>query len=191
MKYFEYLDHYEVSQALAELHAQPDLWNTHTERTVHDYFAGTSDIWLRFRDKRELREPKHFGEPHFAVFYPAWYRLPAMQQLVYQIMTKTKALHLGGILITKIPAGGWIKPHHDRGGWHAEFYTTKIYVPLQSNDQCWNRCEEERQVMRTGDAWYFNNLVEHEVRNEGDTDRITLIVCLKTEKQYGYCGAAA
>ena len=182
MKHFRYINNFDVSEALKQLKAHPELWNTHTERTVHDTFAGTSDIWLRFRDKKELLEPKHFGEPHDSVFYPAWKLLPAIHSMVHELMYDVKALRLGGILITKIPPHGHIKPHHDRGRWHPEFYKTKVYVPLKANPFCINRCEDERVVMETGEAWYFNNLVEHEVINAGDTERITLIVCMRTEE---------
>lgn len=181
MRYFRLVDTFDVAEAIAELDAQPDLWNARTERTGHDTFAGTSDIWVRYRHPDELREPKDFSEPHFPVFYEAWDRLPALRPIVRQLMADLAATHLGGILITKIPPGGQIKPHHDRGGWHAEFYFDKVYVPLRTNENVVNYCEEEAVIMGTGEAWFFNNLVTHAVVNAGDTDRITLIVCMKTE----------
>ena len=183
MKYFEHLCDFDVKELEGQLDAQPELWNTHPERTSNDIFAGTSDIWVRFRDKRELRELQHYLEPHFAVYYPAWSSLPALRPIVRVLMALLGAEHLGGILITKIPPHGWIKPHSDRGCWHAEFYETKIYVPIKTNPLCVNRCEEEVMAMPRGQAWYFNNLVTHEVRNDGDTDRVTLIVCLRVEDQ--------
>lgn len=182
MKYFELIDTFDVS-ALAEQVSQcQDLWDAHNNRTGHDIFKGTSDIWVRYRNPKELHFPADFAAPHFAVFYPAWYRLPALKPIVHSLMCREHALHLGGIMITKIPPNGRVKPHHDRGGWHAEFYKRKIYVPILTNSYVVNRCEDEIVVMETGEAWYFNNLVEHEVVNTGDTDRITLIVCMNTEE---------
>jgi hypothetical protein len=169
----------DVAPIAAQLAEHPELWNAKTQRTGHDTFAGTSDIWVRFRDARELTEPHHFGEPHFPVFYPAWFALPSMHGLVFDLMNKTRATMLGGILITKIPPGGQVKPHHDRGGWHAEFYDRKVYVPLLSNERCVNHCEEESVVMKPGEAWWFNNLVTHSVVNDGETERVTLIICTR------------
>lgn len=144
-------------------------------------FAGTQDIWVRWRAEHELTGPAKYLEPHFAVWYPAWRKLPALQPIVYDLMAKTRATHLGGILLTRIPPGGEVKPHDDRGGWHAEFYTTKIYVVIENNLRCANYCGDEALTMLPGEAWEFDNLVTHSVVNEGATDRISAIICMKTE----------
>jgi hypothetical protein len=36
--------------------------------------------------------------------------------------------------------------------------------------------------MAPGEVWYFDNLKEHEVTNDGPDDRITLIICLRCER---------
>ena len=172
----------DVAPALAQLEAHPELWNAHPERT----FAGSPhygipDIWVRFRDKSELTETRHYGEPHFAVFYDAWHKIPALKPIVFSLMAKVGAVYMGGILITKIPPGKSVRPHNDRGSWHPEFHNCKVYVPLQANDGCVNICEDESAVMRPGEAWTFNNLVTHSVENTGATDRITLICCFRVE----------
>jgi uncharacterized cupin superfamily protein len=97
-------------------------------------------------------------------------------------MARVNAVYLGGILITRIPPGGCVKPHHDRGSWHAETMNTKVYVGLRSNPQCINRCEGEQIVIAPGDAVTFNNLLTHSVENNGETDRMTLIVCMRVEQ---------
>lgn len=181
MKHFQKIARYNVVNLEDQLDACPELWNTHAQRTRNDTFYGTSDIWVRFRDPAELKEPKDFGTPHFPVWYPAWHKLPALKPIVFDLMARVRATHLGGILITRIPPHGEIKPHHDRGGWHAEFYQRKVYVPIKTNDHVANHCEEETVIMRRGDAWWFNNLVTHSVVNGGDSERVTLIVCMRTE----------
>jgi hypothetical protein len=181
MRHFEKLAEYDVDAVERQLDENPGLWNVHSQRTENDVFFGTSDIWVRFRDPSELIEPKSFSELHFPVWYPAWDRLPALRPIVFDLMATVEATHLGGILITRIPPHGRIKTHHDRGGWHAEFYTRKVYVPLKANPQCVNICEDERVVMDRGEAWWFNNLVDHSVVNDGDTERQTLIVCMRAE----------
>jgi hypothetical protein len=172
--------HY-VSGALKQLAEHPELWDQIPLRTApgspHEH---TSDIWVRFRDMRECSEPKHFGEPHFPVFYPAWWAIPAIQQPVYSLMAQLRATHLGGILITKIPAGKQVKPHAD-AGWHPTFYNTKVYIPLQSNPKCVNTCLDEQIVIGAGEAVLFDNLNTHSVINAGDSDRVTLIVTMRTE----------
>lgn len=172
----------DVAPLLAQIEAHPELWDQRRERTSPESpHHGVSDLWVRYRAPVELKEPKDFAEPHFAVFYPAWSVLSAIKPIVFDLMARVEAVHLGGILITKIPAGGQVKPHHDRGGWHAEFFTTKVYVGLKSNPQCINRCENEEIVIGAGDAVIFNNLLTHSVENNGPTDRITAIICFRTE----------
>ena len=173
----------DVMPVLGQLMAQPWLWNQRTERktapgTPH---AAMSDIWVRYRAEAELTGPESFLQPHLSVMWPAWHALPALQPIVFGVMARVQATMLGGILITRIPPGGMIDPHHDLGSWHAEFYRTKVYVPLKSNARCVNVCEGEEVVMRVGEAWSFDNLVTHSVENNGATDRITAIICMKTE----------
>lgn len=171
-----------VGEVLSQIEAQPELWNQHPERRAEDSpHYGVSDIWIRYRPLAELTSPEKFKEPHFAEFYPAWHALPALHPIVFQLMTITRAVYLGGILITKIPAGGRVLPHDDRGSWHAEFMNRKLYLPIKSNDDCVNFCEDEELVMMEGDVYSFNNLVTHSVENRGDTDRITAIICLRVE----------
>jgi hypothetical protein len=83
--------------------------------------------------------------------------------------------------MTRIPPGKQVYPHHDRGTWHAEYYTTKVYIPLRANAQCVNFCGDDWEVMAPGTVWQFNNLVDHSVVNGGQTERITLICCYRVE----------
>lgn len=171
----------EVAPLLTQLEACPELWGQHPGRTREGSpHFGIPDIWVRYRARDEITEPAKANEPHFASFYPAWYDLPALHPIAFGLMTRLNATYLGGILITKIPAGKEVKPHTDLGGWHAQNMPLKVYVPLQSNPLCVNYCGGDSVVMKTGEAWSFDNLVEHSVVNGGDEDRITLICCFRT-----------
>lgn len=180
MRYFKKWGEYDVSVLAKQLRANADLWNAHVFRQQGAFYQ-TDDIWVRWRAPEELTSPQKFLEPHFAVWYPAWRRLPALQPIVYDLMAKVRATHLGGILITRIPAGGEVKPHNDGGAWHAEFYTTKVYVVIENNLDCVNYCGGDEIVMAPGEAWEFDNLVTHSVVNKGKTPRVSAIVCMKCE----------
>jgi mannose-6-phosphate isomerase-like protein (cupin superfamily) len=176
----------DTAPLLLEIARQPKLWNRHTVRktapeTPH---ASMDDIWLRYNDEKPFKESgdwSKFNDPHDAIFYPEWFALPSVRPIVYNLMARVQATRLGGVMITRIPAGGRIEPHAD-DGWHATYYNTKLYVVLQSNPQCVNRVEDEKVSMAPGEVWYFDNLKEHEVVNDGPDDRITLIVCLRCER---------
>lgn len=173
-----------VTPLAMALNLRPDLWNHHNGRKEFEgtSHACTSDIWIRFRDIKDLGEDyaKFAAEPHESVWYPAYRDLPMLRPLIFGLMAKCEAVQLGGVLITRIPPGGRVLPHTDRG-WHPERYNMKVYVPILTNPQCVNRVEDEYVVMNPGEAWYFDNTVEHEVINDGPTERITLIVCMRVE----------
>ena len=82
--------------------------------------------------------------------------------------------------MTRLPPGARILPHIDVG-WHPTFNNTKCYVVLKANEQCFNHCVDETVIMRPGEAWLFNNRVIHSVDNNGDDERIALIMTMRVE----------
>lgn len=173
----------DVQPLLGQLDQQPELWDQIPFRRTapNSPHAAMKDIWIRYRPPVELLYPWSFAEPFHSVFYPAWRVLPALKPITFGLMSLVSAVELGGILLTRIPPGGAVMPHDDRGKWHAEWFNLKVYIPLRSNDQCINFCGGDEVVMRAGEAWVFDNLVEHATYNRGDTERITLIVCMRVE----------
>lgn len=167
----------DVIPLLLELQRQPDLWDANTARkdAQTSPHREMSDIWIRHAQTAE-----QFKTPHFASWYPAYTHLPSVRKLIFDSMARVQASHLGGVLITRIPVGGKILPHSDKG-WHPEFYNCKLYVVLESNPRCVFRVENERVVMNQGDVWRIDNTKEHEVVNGGDTERMTLIICMRQE----------
>lgn len=172
----------ETLGVLLDLSLHPELWNQHADRTRGDSpHREVDDVWVRFRPYGDLTTPESFGEPFVPAFYPAWTALPHLRPIVFGLMARCEAVQLGGVLITRVPAGCQVSPHDDRGRWHPEFFTTKIYVPLVTNPECFNTCAEDRVVMMQGEAWVFDNLKLHSTVNNGDSDRVTLIISLLVE----------
>lgn len=172
----------ELLPLLLDLQRQPDIWNQHTDRTRGDSpHRDVDDIWVRFRAYEDLTTPESFGEPFIPSFYPAWSALPHLRPIVFGLMARCEAVQLGGVLITRVPAGKQVAPHSDKGRWHPTFFNTKIYVVLASSPACYNTCEDETVVMAPGEAWVFDNLKLHSTVNAGETDRMTLIVSLRVE----------
>jgi hypothetical protein len=170
----------DVTNLKIALHHNPQLWDACTIRKDNPAspHKEMQDIWVRYRDPKELNE-QNVGDIHFPVWLDAYYKLPQLRSIIFALMAKLEAEHLGAVLITKIQPGGKIYPHVD-GGWHADFYNTKVYIPIQTNDGVVNRVEDEYVVMKEGEVWYWDNSKEHDVVNNGKEDRITLIVCLRT-----------
>lgn len=166
----------DVAPILAELDAAGDLWNAHRERKDAEGspHAAMDDIWLRW-----LPDGASAGDR--VAFYPAWRRLPALHGVVWSLMAMARGVELGGLLITRIPAGGVILPHSDAGGWHADLFDTKFYVVLRGGARCVNVFPDGEVNMRPGEIWQFNNRVLHSVENHDAGERISLIVSVRTE----------
>ncbi len=171
----------DVTALNAELDAAPELWGQNGFRTAapDSVHHGVPDIWLRWRPEAELTTPETFNEEHWPVFWPAWHHLPSLHPIVRNLGPIVGATALGGIIITRVPAGGEVKPHVDVG-WHAKHYDTKLYLTLRANALCLNHCDGHAEHFREGDVWEFPNSLEHSVVNCGDTDRITAIICFRT-----------
>lgn len=170
----------DISALLSSLMQQEELWNQYTLRTSYQGSAHSevSDIWLRFNDFAKYKEGEYgliFGDCS-SINYPAWEKLPEVQKLIEELMCKVNAKELGRVIITRMPSGAKIIPHVDEGK-YAELYN-RYHIILQNEQGSIFRCGNEVICMKTGDVYWFNTSLEHEVINNSDNERITLIVDL-------------
>lgn len=166
----------DVTPLLAELHIHPELWDLNRERTLPGSpHEGVPDIWVRTRPPGEHGLPG----PFVPQMWPAWFALPSITPIAFPLMARFRAVQLGNILITRVPAGGEVKEHCDLG-WGPEFFDLKFYIVLQGNPACVNWCGGETVAMDTGEAWMFRNTIPHGVVNRGTVDRISLIITMRS-----------
>jgi hypothetical protein len=188
MKHFTKIGEYPVDVLAAQLEQHPELWDQHRIRkeSRESPHTGMSDIWVRYNAVAPFEasgDYSTFNDRHVPVWYPAWTVLPALKPIVFDLMRKVDGEMLGGVLITKISPGSGIDPHAD-DGWHVQYYD-KFYVSIQSAPGAVFWCHHE-DVMeglepQVGEAWLFDNRKRHWVVNQSTSDRITLIVCIRTE----------
>lgn len=181
MRYFQNIGEIDVAPLRAQLEAHPELWDENPLRRTYPNSPHREmvDIWVRARAQTG-DVLASYSEPHESVWWPATEHIPAIVTMTQDLIARLAVDRLGGILVTKVPAGKRIYPHCDRGFWHAEFHNRKVYVCVQGNDQCVTWCEDERVTMKTGEVWLFNNLVTHGLDNDGATDRISAIFAMRT-----------
>lgn len=173
------IDVKDLNQQLGE---HPELWGQYGWRKALGPHAQMTDIWVRYNDIAKFggNPGPEFNDEHVPVWYPAWEALPALKPVIFNLMAQEQGEMLGAVLITKISAGQGIRKHVDRG-WHVEYYD-KFYVSLESAPGATFHCGEEVINPEVGDCWRFDNRREHWVENNSSSDRVTLIVCIRTEK---------
>ncbi len=165
---------FDVGQAQEQLN-NPGVWNLHDERRKSYVHAGVDDIWLRYgRDVQDMEAP------HVSEWYPVVHEIPALWGLVRRVCRAVRATELGGVLITRIPPGGRVEPHVDRG-WHAGYYE-KIAVQIKGDDEQAFHFEDASLSASDGETYTFDNSRLHWVTNDSDRERITMIVCLRRKK---------
>lgn len=171
---------------LEQLLSQPELWNKNpcrlSKRGPHHQ---TQDIILRYKDEVDnIRRGdfSDFADLHMPDWYQSIDRLPAVKELAFNLMTRMQGEVMGAVLIYKVQPGKSIHIHSDHG-WHAGYYE-KFNICLQSNPKAAFVYDDDRMVQKAGDIHHFRNDVLHSVINEGDTDHIVLIVCLRLDRGY-------
>ena len=155
----------------------PEYWNENNSRTIdkESPHYGLDDIWARFGEKENAVD----GLPHDSKWYPCSDVL-GIKPLVFDIFRLVEGVELGGVLITRIPAGKSCKPHTDPG-WHARRYE-KYAVQITSAPNQKFCFEGEELETKSGDVFWFDNKYEHWVTNPTPYDRITMIICIRKDR---------
>ena len=171
----------DVSSLAKKLKDQPELFGKRTLRSdrYESPHKQMSDIWVRYNDYANLeKDPASFNDEHESKWYPEAERIEEVFGIAEILMNLVEGTRLGGVLITKIPPDGEIKPHIDTG-WHAGFYE-KFYVPIANKEGAVFGFIDGEIRPDIGDVYWFRNDVTHWVKNDSNEDRIALIVCIKT-----------
>jgi len=178
----------DVMPLLLAIKRQPELWREDTY--LRDYpqgpFAQIESIMLRFPPKsvHETEEAlqthlEHFDQ-HESIDYPPYKVLVEARPAVMGLMHYVGGERLGRVMINKIAPGGVIYPHADTPV-HANYWD-RFHIVLQSQPGADFRCGDEHVFMATGETWWFQNAIEHEVINNSADDRIHMIIDIRTSK---------
>jgi hypothetical protein len=171
---------FHVERALEQLADHPELWNQHTHRTqgYGTPHRAIDDIWVRYNDfSKYIGDRSFFADEHDSVWYPGAEMIPAVVDLVMDLMGEVRGERLGGVLITRIPAGGQVEPHIDQG-WHARYYD-KFCIQLMGNPEQAFCFHGHSLSALPGQVYTFDNSREHWVTNSSKEVRMSLIVCIK------------
>ena len=78
-------------------------------------------------------------------------------------------------LLARLPAGGKIPLHVDRGAYFAN--SVRIHVPIETNEAMHMYCDGRAYHMRVGEVWALNNIAKHGVWNQHPTLSRTHLIC--------------
>lgn len=165
----------DVSDAQKQLEA--DVWNRHDLRRNAYVHKAVDDIWVRYNAWENFDgDASKFNAEHASVWYPVVSEIPAIWSIVRKVRRYVSG-ELGGVLITRIPAGGKVESHIDHG-WHATAHR-KIAVQIKGDlKQSFNWDGFSLSAV-DGEVYEFENDVLHWVNNDSERERITLIICIR------------
>ena len=179
----------DVTPLALQLHQQPHLWNVDRERLgPNGPHYDSDDIWVRLNDRTEADRTgdwSTFNNEHDSIWYPAFYALPALRPLVFDLARRVEAERIGDILIWRVRPGHKIQPHIDKS-WHVSYYD-KFNICIHSAPGAAFVYEDEKIEDRPGDVHRFVNTVNHSVVNDSAEDYTVVCVCLRAhdyEKRY-------
>ncbi len=191
MNNFHIITTADVNPLMLNIKRHPELWKEDT--FLRDYpqgpFGEIESIMLRFPEKRVFEQEEELekykrGESQFdqheSIDYPAFTILTEARPIIFGLMSLVQGERLGRVMINKIAPGGRIFPHADSAE-HTDYYT-RFHVVLQSAPGCYLRAGDEQLEMKTGDVFWFNNKLEHEVVNNSAFDRLSMVVDIKVKK---------
>ena len=82
------------------------------------------------------------------------------------------------VRLMKLKTGATIKEHRDHEMSYEEG-EVRFHIPVFTNNNVHFILNDERVIMQEGECWYLNLSLKHSVRNEGDCDRVHLVIDCK------------
>ena len=157
-----------IGPLMATLMRHPELWDEDRTRTTipGGPHAEAQDVILRF-GKPSIDDTGPFENR------PSMGTLGAMAT-VLGVMQLVGGSELGRVMITRLGPGKCILPHADEGLYPERF--TRHQIMLQCDPGNVFKCGGESLAPNTGDLFWFNHRLEHEVINNSAHDRIALII---------------
>lgn len=170
-----------IDAVTQEVDSQPELWDYFPMRTsmlkqVGGSFLDSSDIVLQYNDFNDMIEQRPYDVQE-TVTYPAMLKLPATRKLLFGVFAALEGQRLGRAMLTRLKPGQHVSSHKDSPVLTS--YYNRFHVSLKDNSGTLFRCDDEYFAPNVGDVFWFDNSKEHEVWNDGDTDRWTLILDVK------------
>lgn len=187
MKNFKVIGSVDTTLLLAQVE-QANLWkeDSYLRDAPQGPFGDTETIICRFPPRavletvEALKDYNQRVDEHENINLAPWYALSEVRRHTLDLARALEATRIGRVLINRIQPGGRIFPHADTES-HSNYWA-RLHITIHSMPGVKFRCEDETIEPLTGDVFYFDNRLEHEVINESTDPRLSMVVDLKIQE---------
>jgi hypothetical protein len=166
----------DVQPLLSELLSNQSAWFEQTGRQRRAAVqAETNAIPIRGL-RRSMVNGRRRRDVHETRYTSLAERFPETVALLEALATGLDG-RLGRAKFARLPPGGQVLPHVDRGEYYA--VRDRFHLVIDSNGGSVLRAGEEEVRMKTGELWWFDNKALHSARNGSDSPRIHLVFDLQ------------
>jgi len=161
--------HFDPARLTADLaQVAPEEWIPHVNR--HDYEGRWSGAALRSPEGAAGNIIPESSDPG------AWRETALLGRCAYfREVIGTLRCPLQAVRLLRLHAGSRIAEHTDQA-LDFEDGEVRLHVPVATSDRVSFFIDGSRLIMAPGECWYTNVNLPHSVRNEGDTDRVHLVI---------------
>ena len=168
----------DIQPVLSEISAHDAVWAEQTGRQNRVRVqAETHGIPLR-----GLRRSKIMGrrrrDVHETRYTSLSRRFPETTALLQQLAVEIGG-QLGRAKLARLPPGGHVMPHVDRGTYYEA--RDRYHLVIASHSGSIMRAGDEEVWMRAGELWWFDNKAPHAASNDSAHHRIHLIFDLEPD----------
>lgn len=142
-------------------------WQSHFN-TLH-YQGAWTVLPLRTPGGKDSIVPDLMGEQTYADTMHMQH-FPSVELLVRSLNCPVQSVRF-----LNLKAGAEIKPHRDHE-LAFEMGEARLHFPIVTNPDVAFFVEDIRLNMQPGDCWYINANLTHQVSNNGNTDRVHLVI---------------
>jgi hypothetical protein len=166
---FKFLGTFDVEKIKGKLHKLD--WKAYTLRQdVHQVHKETFTVPLLFDPHlSKISLHKNFG-----------FFIKDLEDLKIILTDKLGQGYLQSAILINLPAGKRVASHVDKAEAFKNYH--RIHIPILTNEKCFFEVDEEVIHMKEGEVWEINNSEKaHSVQNQGDSDRIHLLIDWKVK----------
>lgn len=180
MKNFQLIrDSIDVDPYLQEIAAVPNAWDLNSGRKTKIKVQREADAIPIRGMRKSMANGRKPRDVHESRFTNTSKNFPKIRELLTSIADELDS-ELSRARIVKLPPGGKVYAHIDRGEYYRE--RDRYHLVFQTAPGNTLTCADEELHMRVGELWWFDNKKDHAAENASTEDRIHFIFDLLKRK---------